>query len=87
MLISENNRTISLTLMFVCDLTLISHFIVSRPQIFSYITLLGLIYALELYIHKKIKIFDMASYYITNTNKYALLFMGNAFLIYLMLCN
>ena len=55
MLISENNRTISLTLMFVCDLTLISHFIVSRPQIFSYITLLGLIYALELYIHKKDK--------------------------------
>ena len=55
MLISENNRTISLTLMFVSDLTLISHFIVSRPQIFSYITLLGLIYALELYIHKKDK--------------------------------
>lgn len=54
-LISEENKILSTIIMFICDMTLITHFIVSRPQIFSYITLLGLIYALELYIHKKDK--------------------------------
>ena len=54
-LISEENKILSTIIMFICDMTLITHFIVSRPQIFSYITLLGLIYVLELYIHKKDK--------------------------------
>lgn len=49
-LISERNYVLSLMLMFICDLTLITHYVVSRPQILSYITLLALIYVLELYI-------------------------------------
>lgn len=54
-LISEENKILSTIIMFICDLTLLTHYIVSRPQIFSYITLLSLIYILELYIHKKNK--------------------------------
>ncbi|MBE6148360.1 MAG: hypothetical protein E7167_02560 [Firmicutes bacterium] len=50
MLLSDRNYILSLVLMFATDITLISHFIVSRPQIFSFIVLLGLIYVLELYI-------------------------------------
>lgn len=50
MLISDRNYILSLVLMFATDVTLISHFMVSRPQIISFIVLLGLIYALELYI-------------------------------------
>lgn len=55
MLISDENKILSYVLMFICDLTLISHFVVSRPQVFSYVTLLSLLYVLELYIHKKNK--------------------------------
>lgn len=50
-LISENNYLLSLITMFVTDITLLAHFIVSRPQILSFITLLSVIYILELYIH------------------------------------
>ena len=50
--ISDNNRVLSLIVMFVTNITLTAHFIVSRPQIFSFIILLSLIYILELYIKK-----------------------------------
>jgi len=50
MLISDRNYILSLIVMFATDITLISHFIVSRPQIISFIVLLSLIYVLELYI-------------------------------------
>lgn len=49
-LISDKNYLLSLVVMFAADITLISHFVVSRPQILSFIVLLGLIYVLELYI-------------------------------------
>ena len=48
-LISDKNYVLSLLIMFLCDITLTSHYIVSRPQIFSFILLLGVIYVLELY--------------------------------------
>ncbi len=50
LLISERNYILSLLLMFLCDVTLASHYIVSRPQVISFIILLGVIYALELYV-------------------------------------
>lgn len=50
MLLSEKNYILSLLIMFLCDITLTSHYIVSRPQIISFIVLLGVIYALELYV-------------------------------------
>ena len=50
MLISDKNRILSLIVMFVSDISLASHYIVSRPQIISFIILLSLIYVLELYI-------------------------------------
>ena len=49
-LISDNNRVLSLIIMFATSITLSSHFIVSRPQIMSFVLLLSLIYILELYI-------------------------------------
>lgn len=49
-LISDNNRVLSLLLMLITSVTLASHFIVSRPQILSFILLLSVIYVLELYI-------------------------------------
>lgn len=53
MLISERNTVLSLFLMIATIVTLLSHFIVSRPQMLSFITLLSLIYVLELYIKKE----------------------------------
>ena len=49
-LISEKNYLLSLIIMFCADVTLLSHFVVSRPQMISFIILLGVIYVLELYI-------------------------------------
>ena len=50
MIISDKNYILSLIIMFAADITLVSHFIVIRPQILSFIVLLSLIYVLELYI-------------------------------------
>ena len=50
MLISDENRILSLIVMLATNITLIAHFVVSRPQILSFIILLALIYVLELYI-------------------------------------
>ena len=50
MVISDDNKILSLLLMFATSITLSSHFIVSRPQILSFVVLLALIYILELYI-------------------------------------
>ena len=50
MTISENNRILSLLAMFATDMILLPSYIVSRPQIFSFIILLSTIYVLELYI-------------------------------------
>ncbi len=50
MLISEKNYVLSLLIMFATDVILLSSYLVSRPQILSFIILLGLIYVLELYI-------------------------------------
>lgn len=49
-LISDHNRILSLIIMVLCDIALATVYIVSRPQIFSFIVLLSLIYVLELYI-------------------------------------
>ncbi len=48
--ISDNNRVLSLLMMFTTSVTLAAHFIVSRPQVMSFVLLLSLIYILELYI-------------------------------------
>lgn len=50
MLISDKNQILSLVIMFTCNITLLSHFVVSRPQMISFVILLSLIYVLELYI-------------------------------------
>lgn len=50
MTISDDNYVLSLLLMFATDVTLLSHYIVSRPQIFSFVTLISLLYVLEKYI-------------------------------------
>ena len=50
MLISDRNYILSLLLMFAEDVILLKSYLVSRPQIFSFIVLLGLIYVLEKYI-------------------------------------
>lgn len=50
MLISEQNYFLSLITTFMTSLFLTFFFIVSRPQILSYVVLLSLIYVLELYI-------------------------------------
>ncbi len=50
MLISERNYILSLLLMFATDVLLLTSYLVSRPQIFSFIILIGLLYVLELYI-------------------------------------
>ena len=50
MLISNKNKVLSLSIMLVTDLSMCLYFIVSRPQIFSFIILLVAIYLLELYI-------------------------------------
>ena len=52
MLISDNNKIVSLITMLVCDFVLATEYIVTRPQIFSFITLIAVIYVLELYIKK-----------------------------------
>jgi len=49
-LISEKNAVLSLAIMLICNITLAAHYIVSRPQIISFILLLGVIYAYETYI-------------------------------------
>ena len=49
-LISDNNRVLALMITFVCNVTLTSHYMVSRPQVLSYVVLLSVIYVLELYI-------------------------------------
>ena len=50
MLISNKNKVLSLIITLVTNVSLCPYFIVSRPQIFSFIILLVLIYLLELYI-------------------------------------
>lgn len=52
MLVSDNNYRISSIFTIYCDLFLCYIFIVARPQIFTYILILLLIYSLELYIRK-----------------------------------
>lgn len=49
-LISDKNKILSLLGMLATDLLIVTHYIVSRPQIFSYVLLLAVIYVLELYI-------------------------------------
>lgn len=49
-LLSDNNKILSLLITFICDITLCSYYVVTRPQVFSFIILLGVIYVLELYI-------------------------------------
>ena len=49
-LISDNNKLLSLICAFVTNLLLVFNYMVSRPQIFSFILLLGVIYVLELYV-------------------------------------
>ena len=55
MLISNKNKTLSLILMILTDLNLCLYFMVSRPQIFSFVILLLAIYLLELYIETENK--------------------------------
>ena len=50
MLISKNNHILSLLVMFFTDIALMQDFIVTMPQIFSFVLLLSLVYFLELYI-------------------------------------
>ena len=50
MLISDGNKKTSIFVTLFTDLNLSLYFIVSRPQIFTYVVLLLLIYFLELYI-------------------------------------
>ena len=50
MLISNNRKILSVIITIFTDLNLSLYFIVSRPQIFSFVILLLLIYLLELYI-------------------------------------
>ena len=45
-LISDNNRVLALMITFVCNVTLTSHYMVSRPQVLSYVVLLSVIYVL-----------------------------------------
>ena len=50
MLISENNKTLSILITILTDMNLSLYFIVSRPQIFSFVIMLLTLYLLELYI-------------------------------------
>ncbi len=50
MLLSDDNENLSLIIMLLCDILLSINYIVTRPQIFSFAILLGVIYVLELYI-------------------------------------
>ena len=50
MLISDKNKTLAILVTIFTDFNLCLYFIVSRPQIFSFVILLLLIYLLELYI-------------------------------------
>ena len=50
MLLSDNNKTLSILVTLFTDLNMSLYFIVSRPQIFSFAIMLLLIYLLELYI-------------------------------------
>lgn len=50
MLISDNNKTLSVLVTLFTDLNMALYFIVSRPQIFSFVMMLLVIYLLELYI-------------------------------------
>ena len=50
MLISDNNKKVSIFVTLLTDINLCLYFIVSRPQIFSYTILLLLIFFLETYI-------------------------------------
>ena len=52
MLISDNNKTMSFLVTLFTDINLACYFVVSRPQIFSFIVILLVIYLLELYIKK-----------------------------------
>ncbi len=56
MLISDNNYKTSILTVFVIDLLLIiTNFIVTRPQIFTYLFVLGMFFCLEYYIKKNSK--------------------------------
>ena len=50
MLISDKNKILSLIITLITNVSLCPYFMVSRPQLFSFIILLVLIYLLELYI-------------------------------------
>ena len=52
MLISDNNKKLSILVTIFTDVNLMFYFIVSRPQIFSFVILLLVVYLLELYIKK-----------------------------------
>lgn len=52
MLISDNNKVMSILVTLFTDINMSFYFIVSRPQIFSFVILLLVIYMLELYIKK-----------------------------------
>ena len=49
-LISDGKKYLSILIAFICDISLTFFYIVSRPQIFSFIVLLLVIYTLEKYI-------------------------------------
>lgn len=54
MLISDDNKIISLIISLVTDVCLLKHlFVTTRPQLFSFVIILVLIYLLELYIKNK----------------------------------
>lgn len=50
MVISDNNPLLSLATAFATDAILIPNYIVTRPQVFSFVLLLSVLYVLELYI-------------------------------------
>lgn len=54
LLISSNNKSLSIIIIVINDI-LLYYFLVSRPQLLSYINLLLVIYLLELYVHKNNK--------------------------------
>lgn len=49
MLISDNHKFLSIGVVFATDYLLLFPYMVSRPQIFSFVSVLSLIYVLELY--------------------------------------
>ena len=53
MQISDRNKILSIVTMFIVDINLTSHFVVTRPQVISFVILLALILVLEKYIQKE----------------------------------